>query len=47
MAELALKPGSSVLVTSVNGFIGSHVADQLLARGYHVRGTVRDVAKAE
>ncbi|XTI84528.1 hypothetical protein V2W45_1339567 [Cenococcum geophilum] len=47
MAEPALKPGSLVLVTGVNGFIGSHIADQLLAHGYHVRGTVRDVAKAE
>lgn len=42
-----MKPGSLVLVTGVNGFIGSHIVDQLLAHGYHVRGTVRDVVKAK
>ncbi|OCK73436.1 dihydroflavonol-4-reductase [Lepidopterella palustris CBS 459.81] len=47
MLDLALQPGALVLVTGVNGLIGSHVADQLLARGYHVRGTVRDVTKAD
>ena len=47
MAGLALKPSSLVVVAGVNGFIGSHIADQPLARGYHVRSTVRDVAKAE
>lgn len=46
MAELALKPGSLVLVTGANGLIGSHIADQLLTRGYHVRGAVRDADKA-
>ena len=42
----AIAPHSLVLVTGVNGFIASHVADQLLAAGYRVRGTVRDTAKA-
>lgn len=42
-----LPPGSTVLVTGVNGYIGSHVADQLLAKGYVVRGTVRSLSKAE
>ncbi|OLN96042.1 Aldehyde reductase 2-like protein 1 [Colletotrichum chlorophyti] len=37
--------GSTILVTGVNGFIGSHVADQLLERGYKVRGAVRDINK--
>jgi nucleoside-diphosphate-sugar epimerase len=41
----ALEPGSTILVTGVSGFAGSHVADQLLAAGYHVRGTTRDVVK--
>ncbi|KAF2428314.1 aldehyde reductase [Tothia fuscella] len=41
----ALPPGSLVLITGVNGFIGSHVADQTLRAGYKVRGTVRDVVK--
>ncbi|KAJ7500328.1 NAD-P-binding protein [Mycena galericulata] len=30
-----------VLVTGVSGFVGSHVAAQLLAEGYFVRGTAR------
>lgn len=42
----ALPPGSTVLVTGVNGLIGSHVAEQLLAHGYKVRGTVRDTQKS-
>jgi uncharacterized protein YbjT (DUF2867 family) len=42
----ALLIGSTILVTGVNGFIGSHVADQLLKAGYRVRGTVRDIKKA-
>lgn len=41
----ALATGSKVLVTGVNGLLGSHVADQLLEHGYKVRGTVRDVQK--
>ena len=34
--------GSKILVTGSNGFIGSHVVDQLLKLGYLVRGTVRE-----
>jgi nucleoside-diphosphate-sugar epimerase len=41
-----LPPGSRVLVTGVSGFLGSHIADQLLAGGYLVTGTSRDAAKA-
>ncbi|KAL7919881.1 hypothetical protein ACQKWADRAFT_299910 [Trichoderma austrokoningii] len=40
--EYAIPVGSLVLVTGANGYIGSHVVDQLLALGYRVRGTVRD-----
>jgi NAD(P)-dependent dehydrogenase (short-subunit alcohol dehydrogenase family) len=43
--HLALSRGSTVLVTGVNGYIGSHIADQFLQRGVNVRGTVLDVAK--
>jgi uncharacterized protein YbjT (DUF2867 family) len=43
----ALPFNSVVLVTGVNGFIGSHVADQLLLAGYRVRGTARKVSKAD
>jgi nucleoside-diphosphate-sugar epimerase len=38
---------SIVLVTGVNGYIGSHVADQLLEAGYRVRGTYRSPSKAQ
>ena len=38
--------GSIVLVTGANGFIGAHVADQVLQAGYTVRGTVRSKEKA-
>ncbi len=35
-----------VLVTGASGFIASHIVDQLLQRGYRVRGTVRDPERA-
>ncbi|KFY11158.1 hypothetical protein V492_04624 [Pseudogymnoascus sp. VKM F-4246] len=45
--DTAFPQGSLVLVTGSNGYIGSHIADQVLKAGYHVRGTVRDASKAE
>ncbi|OQO11810.1 hypothetical protein B0A48_03537 [Cryoendolithus antarcticus] len=39
--------GSTVLVTGVTGFIGSHVAAQVIEAGYCVRGTSRSKAKAQ
>ncbi|KAF4944703.1 hypothetical protein FSARC_14604 [Fusarium sarcochroum] len=37
--------GSTVLVTGVNGLLGSHIAKQFLEYDYKVRGTVRDLEK--
>ena len=39
-------PGSVVAVTGANGFIGSHIVKQLLAKGYRVRAVVRDPTNA-
>lgn len=36
-----------VLLTGANGFVGSHVLDQLLSLGHSVRGIVRSEAKAQ
>jgi len=36
-----------VLVTGISGFLGGHVALELLAGGYAVRGSVRSLDKAE
>ena len=38
---------SHVLVTGASGFIASHIVEQLLAKGHHVRGTVRSIRKTE
>ena len=39
--------GSTILVTGVNGFLGAHVALELLTAGYKVRGVVRSQAKGD
>jgi len=39
--HIAVPLGSLVLVTGASGFLGSHIADQLLSTGYKVRGTTR------
>ncbi|KAJ0335905.1 hypothetical protein COL922a_008633 [Colletotrichum nupharicola] len=43
--SFGIPEGSTVLVTGVNGFIGSHVCSLLLQLGFDVRGTVRDPTK--
>ncbi|KAL6809794.1 hypothetical protein V8C40DRAFT_278576 [Trichoderma camerunense] len=45
--QTTLPEGSLILVTGASGYIGAHVTKQLLHRGYKVRGTVRDIGKAE
>ncbi len=42
-----IPPDSLILVTGANGYIGSHVCDQLLLAGYRVRGTARDDSKSQ
>lgn len=44
--ETAFPAGSLVLVTGASGYMATHIVDQLLLAGYHVRGTVRDEKKA-
>ncbi|CZS89024.1 related to aldehyde reductase II [Rhynchosporium agropyri] len=46
MSSTTIPKGSIVLVTGVNGYLGMHVANQVLLDGYKVRGTVRDSEKA-
>lgn len=41
-----IPPGSRILITGVNGYVASHIAKQLLSRGYKVRGTVRDLQRS-
>ncbi|KAL8713663.1 MAG: hypothetical protein Q9220_002189 [cf. Caloplaca sp. 1 TL-2023] len=47
MISPAIEPPALILVTGVNGYVGSHIALELLKRGYHVRGTVRSQDKGE
>jgi nucleoside-diphosphate-sugar epimerase len=42
-----MEKGDLVLITGVNGYIASHIANEALAAGYRVRGTVRDTSKAQ
>ncbi|OAX81997.1 hypothetical protein ACJ72_03657 [Emergomyces africanus] len=44
--NLAIPRGSLVLVTGANGYIASHVVDQLLQANFRVRGTVRNLTKS-
>lgn len=42
----AIPTDSLVLVTGINSYIGSHIADQILQAGFRVRGTTRALFKA-
>jgi dihydroflavonol-4-reductase len=42
-----MSSSASVLLTGVTGFIGAHLAVQPLHRGYTVRGSLRDLRRAE
>ena len=37
----------SILITAVNGYIGSNIASEFLSRGYTVRGTVRSLTRCK
>ena len=37
----------TILVTGIGGFLGGHIARQLLARGYYVRGSVRHMRNGD
>jgi len=44
--EPVLPTDSLILITGVNGFLGSHIANQFLLAGYRVKGTVRNLKKS-
>lgn len=43
----AVSKGARILVSGANGFLASHIVDQLLLAGFQVRGTVRALAKGK
>lgn len=47
MPTVIIEPNATIFVTGVNGLIGSHLVDQLMSKGYNVRGAVRDVNKCK
>ena len=44
---MSQQPTETVLLTGISGFLGGHVALALLNAGYRVRGSVRNLSKAE
>ena len=45
-APPVIEAGSTILVTGANGFLASHVVEQLLLAGYRVRGAVRSAMRS-
>lgn len=43
----AIAPNSLIVVTGITGYVASHVGLAALQAGYRVRGTVRDLGRAE
>lgn len=41
-SQIAIPAGELIAVSGANGFMGSHICDQLLHLGYRVRGIVRN-----
>lgn len=44
---MALASDTTVLVSGASGYVGAHVVENLLNRGYIVRGTVRSTSNKE
>jgi len=48
MTQISFVPiGSTILLTGANGYVGMHVARELLESGFQVKGTVRSLDKTE
>ena len=43
----AIDVPATVLVTGASGFIGIHIVNDLISKGYNVRGSVRSIAKGD
>ncbi len=43
MASLPPSNNKTILVSGVNGYIATRIADDLLKKGYNVRGSVRNI----
>ena len=42
-----MEPGRTLLVTGITGFLGGHMALEGLRRGYHIKGSLRSLDRAE
>lgn len=46
LMPLSERKNTRILITGISGFLASHIAQQLLERGYTIRGTVRRITAA-